>query len=301
VIAASGRQKPTNHGLAAAERSDINFDSHGVELSGWLYRAPGPGPSPGIVMAHGLTAVKEMFLDRYAEAFQAAGLSTLVYDHFGFGSSAGEPRQWPSPSVQIEGYRDALRWLGDDAAIDEARLGIWGSSFSGGEVIMLAAEELALRCAVAQVPGLGDTSPEIPAGAMAAILEAVGSGRADVIIPAVETDPEGEGFMLADGAAAWFSRVAAERAPRWRNELRPLAFSEPYRPIDSLIDVRVPLLLIVARDDELTPPAGALAIAPTIDLVEVVEIPGGHFDAYEANFDASCSAATSFFCRQLRP
>jgi len=34
-------------------------------------------------MAHGFSAVKEMYLDRYAEAFAAAGIATLVFDRRG--------------------------------------------------------------------------------------------------------------------------------------------------------------------------------------------------------------------------
>jgi dienelactone hydrolase len=83
------------------ERHDVELTSHGATLRGWLYPAAGGGPGPGIVMAHGLSAVREMFLDRYAEAFAAAGCTVLVYDHFGFGASDGEPRQWPAPSVQL--------------------------------------------------------------------------------------------------------------------------------------------------------------------------------------------------------
>jgi len=42
----------------------------GVLLRGWYYPA---APAPVVVMAHGFSAVKEMYLDRYAEAFAAGG------------------------------------------------------------------------------------------------------------------------------------------------------------------------------------------------------------------------------------
>ena len=63
-------------------RSDVEFDADGVTLRGWLYTPDGAaGPAPTIVMAHGFSAVKEMYLDRFAEAFAAAGLGALVYDN----------------------------------------------------------------------------------------------------------------------------------------------------------------------------------------------------------------------------
>jgi predicted alpha/beta hydrolase len=42
-------------------------------------------------MAHGYSAVKEMYLDRFAEVFAAAGLAAIVFDNRNFGASGGEP------------------------------------------------------------------------------------------------------------------------------------------------------------------------------------------------------------------
>ena len=74
-------------------RRDIAFNAEGTVLRGWLYLPERSGGRvPGVVMAHGFTAVKEMYLDRYAEVFAAAGLGVLVFDHRNFGASDGEPR-----------------------------------------------------------------------------------------------------------------------------------------------------------------------------------------------------------------
>ena len=50
-------------------RRDIAFDAEGVTLRGWFYPA-GAGSEPGaaVVMAHGFSAVKEMYLDAFAES-----------------------------------------------------------------------------------------------------------------------------------------------------------------------------------------------------------------------------------------
>ena len=51
-------------------RQDIEFDAEGVTLRGWLYLPDGAsGPVATVVMAHGFSAVKEMYLDSFAEAF----------------------------------------------------------------------------------------------------------------------------------------------------------------------------------------------------------------------------------------
>ena len=75
-------------------RRDIEFNAEGVTLRGWLYLPDGATePVPTIVMAHGFSAVKEMYLDSFAEAFAAAGLGALVFDNRNFGASDGEPLQ----------------------------------------------------------------------------------------------------------------------------------------------------------------------------------------------------------------
>src|ERR671924_23958 len=75
-------------------RQDIEFDGEGVTLRGWLYLPDGAaGPVATIVMAHGFSAVKEMHLDSFAEAFAAGGLGALVFDNRNFGASDGEPHQ----------------------------------------------------------------------------------------------------------------------------------------------------------------------------------------------------------------
>ena len=286
-------------------RQDVSFESLGAALRGWLYPSGATVPGPAVVMAHGLSAVKEMFLDDYAAVFADAGFTTLVYDHFGFGASDGEPRQSPSAGVQLQGYRDALAWLAGHELVDRDRIGLWGSSYSGGHVIVLAAEELPIACAVAQVPHLGPGGPELPSGALSALvraLEAGESGGADATFPAVSATADGEGVMYEDDAYEWFTRTAATRAPAWRNELRIAAFVESaaHVPLDRLGEARVPLLLVVAADDGLTPPGPAVPVAAQASNVELVELPGDHFAVYESGFDASSALALDWFRRHLR-
>src|SRR5690242_1598985 len=112
-------------------RQDVEFEAGGVTLRGWLYTPDdASGPVPTVVMSHGFSAVKEMYLDRFAEAFAAAGLGALVYDNRDFGASDGEPRQEIDPWAQVRDYRDAITYAGTRAEVDADRIGIWGSSYS---------------------------------------------------------------------------------------------------------------------------------------------------------------------------
>jgi uncharacterized protein len=69
-------------------RQDVEFQAEGPRLRGWLYTPDVGGPPfPTVVMAHGFSAVKEMYLDRFAEAFAEGGLAALVFDNRNFGAS----------------------------------------------------------------------------------------------------------------------------------------------------------------------------------------------------------------------
>jgi fermentation-respiration switch protein FrsA (DUF1100 family) len=83
-------------------------------------------------MAHGFSAVKEMYLDKFAEVFAEAGLGALVFDNRNFGASGGEPRQEIDPWEQVRDYRDAITFVETLPETDADRIGIWGSSYSGG-------------------------------------------------------------------------------------------------------------------------------------------------------------------------
>lgn len=53
--------------------------------------------SPAVVMTHGLTATRDLFLDRYAELLAGASIAALLYDHRILGASDGLPPRRPTP------------------------------------------------------------------------------------------------------------------------------------------------------------------------------------------------------------
>ena len=78
-------------------------------------------------MAHGYSAVKEMYLERFAEVFAEAGVgAVVVFDNRNFGASDGEPRQEIDPWQQLRDYRDAITCASDLPEVDAERIGIWG-------------------------------------------------------------------------------------------------------------------------------------------------------------------------------
>lgn len=140
-------------------RENIEFkNSDGVILRGWFYtpdNAP-TGKLPTLVLAHGFTALKEMTLDFYAESFSSAlPINCLVYDHRGFGESdhvPGQPRGELVPNLQISDYSDAITYASTRSEVDADKIGIWGTSYSGGHVLTVAAIDRRVKVVLSQGP-----------------------------------------------------------------------------------------------------------------------------------------------------
>jgi hypothetical protein len=78
--------------------------------------------------AAGFSAVKEMYLDAFAEVFAAGGLNVVVFDNRCFGASDGEPRQEIDPWVQVRDYRHAITYASTLPEVDPRRIGIWAAA-----------------------------------------------------------------------------------------------------------------------------------------------------------------------------
>lgn len=141
-------------------RRDIEFNTEdGVTLRGWLYLPDnGGGAVPTVVMAHGFSALKENYLDLYAEVFAASGLGALVFDNRNFGASDGAPRYEIDPWQQVRDYRDAITYASGLDEVDEERIGAWGSSYSGAHVIVVGAIDRRVKCVASQVPLISGTA-----------------------------------------------------------------------------------------------------------------------------------------------
>ena len=135
------------------DRQDVEFKSEGQWLKGWFYGAEGADrPAAAVVLAGGWCYVRELVMPSYAEAFNAVGLSALIFDYRNLGVSEGEPRQHLDPWAQIRDYENALSYLESRDDVDSTRLGAWGISYSGGHVLVLAAIDPRVKAIVSQIP-----------------------------------------------------------------------------------------------------------------------------------------------------
>jgi uncharacterized protein len=296
------------------DRRDIEFNAEGVTLRGWFYRGERvSGRAPTIVMAHGFSAVKEMYLDAFAEVFAAAGLGVLVFDNRNFGASDGEPRQEIDPWQQVRDYRHAITYATTLDDVDTARIGVWGSSYSGGHVLVVGAIDRRVQAVAAQVPlisGSLNVGELVRADFRAGFREMFDADRQarfqgdpPAMVPVVAEDPLAPSALPTPDSWRWFTETGKTRAPSWRNEvtLRTVEMLGEYEPGTYIGRVSpTPLLLVVARADHLTPAHLAIdAYERAHEPKRLVILPGGHFDAYIDGFEGASTPARDFFVEHL--
>jgi pimeloyl-ACP methyl ester carboxylesterase len=102
-------------------------------------------------MGHGLGGTRDLRLAAYAERFAAAGFAALVFDYRYSGSSDGEPRHLVDVRQQLEDWHAVLAYA-RTLDVDPDRIAIWGTSFGGGHVMRIGAEDRGVAAVVAQCP-----------------------------------------------------------------------------------------------------------------------------------------------------
>lgn len=295
-------------------RKNIEFKtSDGISLRGWHYLPEAAhGPLPTVVMAHGFSATKEIFLDKYAELFAQAGIASIVYDHRNLGASDGEPRQEIDPWAQINGYRDAITYAETLPETDAARIGVFGSSYSGGHVLVVGAIDRRVKCVVSQVPlvdGPRNAQRLVPAHAMADMRamfdddrRARYAGAPPLRLPVASNDGTPCALPTAD-SYEFMVNVAGRHTDTWINEvtLRSVEMFMDYNPGAYIPLISpTPLLMLVQRDDHLTVADLALeAYEQARQPKKLILMPGGHFAAYIDNFATAGPGARDWFVEHL--
>jgi dienelactone hydrolase len=288
-------------------RADVSFESGGERCAAWLYE---PEHASGcVVMAHGWTGVREQRLDAYAERFADAGLAALVFDYRHFGASDGEPRSLLDIGRQLADWRAAVAFARRLEAIDPGRIGLWGSSFSGGHVVEIAAHDPRVAAVVAQVPFMDGFANLLRLGPMHALrltiegvrdqLGAV-AGRPPHMLPSV--GPPGSTAVMNSPDAEPGFRALNPPDLAWPNEAaaRITLRVGSYRPARKTAQVRCPILFVVADDDVVTPADLATKAAASAPRAEVLHYPGGHFDVYVGDlFERVVADESAFLVRHL--
>src|SRR5688572_21191489 len=79
-------------------KQPVTFYSEGCKLTGDLYLPEGLRPKErraGVVLCHGYTGVKDLYLPDNAGVLNEAGYAVLTFDYKGWGASEGPRRRCP--------------------------------------------------------------------------------------------------------------------------------------------------------------------------------------------------------------
>lgn len=294
----------------AATRSDIEFDSGGQACRAWWYQ-PAAAHGGCVVMAHGLGGLRSAGLEPYALRFAQDGWAVLLFDYRYFGASDGLPRQKVSVRAQLADWAAAIACARSRPGVDVDGIALWGSSFSGGHVVVAAARDARIAAICAQGPmmdglaaslnivryaGLGQLLRLAARGLRDALHAALGRSR--VYLPlvgppgtlATMTTPDAEPGYRSIVGADWDNRICASFA-------LGLAF---YRPVMWARSVRCPAL-VIAVDDSVAPAAAAVLTAQRIGpACELHRLPLSHFDLYTgAGFERGAALQQAFLRRVL--
>lgn len=274
----------------ATEPEDVRIPSHGEQLAAYLYLPESrQGALPCVVMAHGFSATRDDGLPAYAEAFRDAGFAAVVFDYRHFGASTGEPRQLLDIGRQHDDYRAVIAWARRRQEIDPERIVLWGSSFSGGHVLAVAAGDPRLAAVISQAP-FTDAIPALlhvpPKTAVRLTVAGLHDqlrgwrGRTPRLAAAVG-EPGTLAAMTEPDAKPGFQAIVPSNS-LWRNEFAArLMLRFPfYRPGLRTPRLTMPLLVCVCDNDTTTPPGSTIKAAQKAPRGELRRYPYGHFAIY---------------------
>ena len=296
-------------------RRNIEFNADGVTLRGWFYTPDGkPGPFPVVVMAHGFTATKEMTLDRYAEVFAKGGLAVLVYDNRCLGDSDGTPRHDIDPVMQRRDYRCAITFAQSQPEVDAKRVGIWGTSYTGGAVLGVAAYDKRVKAVVSQVPfvhGWKNIQQFLRLSDMQGFLDMIDADRArrmqgepSQYLKVTSDDPNDTPAFPGMRTHNYFQTyVKSVPGIKWENKVtvKSLEHLLEYDVMGCMsLIAPAPLLMIVSDKDSATPTDLALeAFQLAREPKELMVIRADHYASYLEDFDRTSAAARDFFVKHL--
>jgi alpha-beta hydrolase superfamily lysophospholipase len=256
----------------------------GVRLAAWHYRPTGPAAAC-VIMSPGFGGQRAHTLPRFAERFTAAGFGCLLYDHRGFGDSEGEPRLEADPFKQMHDMRDAVTFATLLDGVDPARIALWGNSYSGGHVLVVAALDRRVRCVVSVVPltAGGATVRRLSGDAawVAHVMEFEAARAREMRGQGTQYQPQSS---LEETIRYW-----AQLDPPRENRISTISqemFGE-YEPVAYMTRIApTPLLMVLTDRDQrvftdLQLEAYALAREPK----RLAMLPGGHYDPYTTLFE----------------
>ena len=288
------------------ERRPIHIWSDGTRMAGDLWLPDGFGEGgdwPAILLTHGWGGTRDHLNSTYAPKFAEAGFVVLTFDYRGWADSDSrlviigeqpEPdangevtvraraiREVVDPKDQFRDITSALDYLSGEPGVARDRIGIWGTSYSGGHVIHVGARDDRIAAIVSQVgyQGVGGWNPEARRHARQRAIDKA-RGKIDPIPQGVDQIPNLKGTP-------------------------DLAKMLDHRPIDWAGQIKVPTLIIDVTEEELFDHTAngraAYDIIRHNAAAEYKTYPGQHYSIYGRHLAAASSAALVWFQKHLMP
>ena len=289
----------------------VGFYSEGVKLAGDLFLPPDLKPDErraGIVLCHGYTGIRTLYLPDNAAVLAAAGYVVLTFDYKGWGDSEG-PKSRLAPYSRVADVQAALTFLGAQPEVDAERLGIYGTSYGGATVVWVAAIDPRVKCVVAVV-GIGNGTRWMRSvrrpDEYHDLLARAAADRVKRALTGVSELADRNQILLPDRQSLELGAAARRNNPAAVTEL-PLEFVDdtlgfnPEWVVDRIAPR--PLLLITTDDDRLVPPQESEAMyARAGEPKKLVLLRGfGHYEVYaKPAFDQLMREATDWY-RQYLP
>lgn len=299
------------------QRHDIEFDSKGTTCRGWYYqpvtREDKAPSSACILMAHGLGGTVDSGLSPYAERFASSGFHVIVFDYRYFGKSDGMPRQLLTVANQLEDWRFAIDYARTMPQIHPNQIGLWGTSFSGGHVVTIAAQDNSIKAICAQNPMLDGMASVKLLAKHAGLLHVIKlslSGIHDIIkrklgMPPVTVPVVGiSGQLSAISNTQFYDDYIGMASETWVNSMTAgVTVTLPfYRPISYANKISCKVLLQPCMLDTVVSPSSAVTLASKLGpLATLCPLTGmNHFDLYEGEgFEDTVTEQVRFFTRSL--
>jgi len=273
-------------------REDIDFYSNGTRCSAWLYLPNVDKRCPVIVMAHGLGGVREMRLDAYAERFAAAGYACFLFDYRNHGASDGNKRQRINVKEQLADWNSAIDFIKKNDRIDDSKILLFGSSFSGGHVITLSAYRIDILATVAQCPYTNTLATMKTISPLSA-LKIFPFAIADVLSSIIGYHPVMIKLVDAPGKVAMMAVPDYKEVFKLMPENLKFVNKAPartileffkYSPSRYTKNIEIPIFYAVCRKDILAPAWATIKCAKRSKKATIKEYDCGHFDIYLGDY-----------------
>jgi hypothetical protein len=289
----------------------VNFYSEGFKLFGDLYLPAGLGKADkraGIVLCHGYTGVRNLYLPEIARFFNAGGYVVLTFDYKGWGDSEG-PKSRLAPYGRVADVQAALTFLAERKEVEPGQLGLFGTSYGGSTVVWVAAIDLRVKCVVSVV-GVGNGARWMRSvrrpDEYHDLMRRSAADRVNRMLTGKSEFVNRDEVLLPDRESAQLSAAARRNVAAAVSEI-PLEFVDdtlnfnPEWVVDKIAPR--PILFVTTDDDRLVPPKETEAMyARAGEPKKLVVLKGyGHYHVYVGEALRQIMDTSISWCRLYLP